>query len=219
MGERVTFEIGNNGLVVYAHWEGDRWREIVANAMANFYYMWPDTYMNPIGAAVLVTAQGHAFDEEDHATFDIVRDDMALSKWMDPTYGDPSIVVNMKTKDVEVRQSNTVDENNLPFVYLITEDCILEIHPTVGTKEALRRIQSALAKEVRWDDHEYLARIIYDSLSGLPFEECSFGIGSEKSLHEQRHIKITESGVSWSDYDGQGECSLEEVSKWKTGLF
>jgi hypothetical protein len=52
------------------------------------------------------------------------------------------------------------------------------------------RVQEAMAKEWRWDDPEYLARIIFDCMKGDDTEsETDYGIGTER--HEDIWTLIT----------------------------
>jgi hypothetical protein len=47
--------------------------------------------------------------------------------------------------------------------------------------ELILRVQEAMAKEWRWDDPEYLARIIFDCMKGNDIDsEMEYGIGTER---------------------------------------
>jgi len=72
-----------------------------------------------------------------------------------------------------------------PPVYLYThwKGCRIE-----------KLVCNALKRKQRWDDPEYLARIIFDEMKEKDFnEETGFGIGT--SEHEDIHTLITVDGM------------------------
>lgn len=47
-----------------------------------------------------------------------------------------------------------------------------------GATELVSRVQEALAKRLRWDDEEYLTRIIFDTMKNGQVGELGYGIGT-----------------------------------------
>lgn len=94
-----------------------------------------------------------------------------------------------------------------------------------GAEELKEDVALALARRKRWDDSEYLARIIFDQMKGNDVGHLSFGIST--SEHEDNEQLITidckNQQVSWwkihtweedqdeeEDSDGLESCSFEE---------
>ena len=69
------------------------------------------------------------------------------------------------------------------------------------------RVHAAIRQERRWDDDNYLCRIVYDSLAGYDFEECSFGISAGDELRESfSHEAIMDDGTRFEYYNER--CGL-----------
>jgi hypothetical protein len=50
-----------------------------------------------------------------------------------------------------------------------------------GATELAKKVQEAIAKKWRWDDPEYLARIIFDCMKGNDIDSgTGYGIGTKK---------------------------------------
>lgn len=88
-----------------------------------------------------------------------------------------------------------------------------------GACELIQNLKDALAKRWRWDDHEYLTRIIYDEMVGDMFgTETGYGIGTEKHGDIWRFIEVTEDNrVIVEDYGvREFEGTFEEFLKWES---
>lgn len=73
-------------------------------------------------------------------------------------------------------------DNDTPAVYLYTH---------WDSSYLLETVKSALAKEWRWNDQEYLARIIFDEMiSECQGEETGYGIGTSQHFDINRLITI-----------------------------
>jgi len=73
---------------------------------------------------------------------------------------------------------------------VLIKDTGVYLYSHWGATELVKDVQTALKKRWRWDDEEYLARIIFDVMVGeSQGEETSFGIGTEK--HGDIWILIT----------------------------
>lgn len=60
-------------------------------------------------------------------------------------------------------------------------------------EELPRILQESLAKKWRWDDDEYLARIIFDAMIGKEQgEEASFGIGTSKHCDIEHPLLVVD---------------------------
>jgi hypothetical protein len=58
-------------------------------------------------------------------------------------------------------------------------------------EELPKLVQKALAKEWRWDDAQYLTRIIYDTVVGKEFgTETGFGISTQVGDGDDRVIEV-----------------------------
>lgn len=86
-----------------------------------------------------------------------------------------------------------------------------------GACELVKTVQRALAKRWRWDDPEYLARIIFDEMEGnSKFEETGYGIGTTKHGDIWRLITIDckKPSVTVEKYDKvQFKGSFEDFLK------
>ena len=79
-----------------------------------------------------------------------------------------------------------------------------------------QRVRSALAKKWRWDDPQYLARIIYDEVVGDEFgEETGFGLSTEIGdgdvritvLMDQQKVHLGGVTMTFADFVGSGANS------------
>jgi len=77
-----------------------------------------------------------------------------------------------------------------------------------GASGLIKDVQKALNKRIRWNDHEYLTRIIFDVMKeGNDDEECGFGIGTTQHSDIWRLIEITENNeVIVRDHDKLELC-------------
>lgn len=63
-------------------------------------------------------------------------------------------------------------------VKILMDDSSIYLYTHWGAEEIEATVKKAIAKKWRWDDPEYLARIIYDEmLDGETGNETGFGIG------------------------------------------
>ena len=86
-----------------------------------------------------------------------------------------------------------------------------------GAWELIEAVKRALAKRWRWDDHEYLARIIFDEMIGEDFKtETGYGIGTTRHDDIWRLITITKNNkVIVNDNDKIiFNDTFEEFIKW-----
>jgi hypothetical protein len=62
------------------------------------------------------------------------------------------------------------------------EDTGIYLYSHWGSSEILQTVKRAIAKRWRWDDYEYLTRIIFDEMMGKDShgEETGFGIGTQQ---------------------------------------
>lgn len=79
-------------------------------------------------------------------------------------------------------------------------------------------LQEALKKNQRWDDNEYLARIIFDVMTeGMHGEETGFGIGTRKHGDIEHPIPVLDcekQTITWikGEYSDEipEKCTFEE---------
>jgi hypothetical protein len=72
-----------------------------------------------------------------------------------------------------------------------------------GAPTLVEDVKRALAKRWRWDDHEYLARIVFDEMVGNEHgEETGFGIGTDVHLDVVVLITIEGNELSVDKYPG-----------------
>ena len=65
---------------------------------------------------------------------------------------------------------------------VLIKDTGVYLYSHWGSHNIVETVKKALAKEWRWDDPEYLARIIFETMIGREFgSETGFGIGT--SMH------------------------------------
>ena len=84
--------------------------------------------------------------------------------------------------------------------------CYLYTH--CGAWELPEVVQRALSKELRWDDEEYLARIIFcEMVKGDEDGETGYGIGSSQHGDIQRLVEV--------DCRGQGTVTIYETYRDK----
>lgn len=70
-----------------------------------------------------------------------------------------------------------------------------------GAYELIKDVKKALGKKMRWEDVEYLARIVFDTMIGeSQGEETGFGIGTEKHGDIWRLIEIDGTNVKVIDH-------------------
>ena len=79
--------------------------------------------------------------------------------------------------------------------------------------ELPERVKSALAKKERWDDEPYLARIVFDEMTGLHGEATGFGIDTQEMGLEhplividcqEGEVTIGEKSWSFQEYIEEG---------------
>lgn len=93
-------------------------------------------------------------------------------------------------------------------------------------------VQTALARKIRWDDSEYLARIVFDAMTaGHQGEETGYGIasGPHSDLEHPLIVLNTQDGrvylhpVSTGEPDETtiiGECTMEDACNGRlTALY
>ena len=89
---------------------------------------------------------------------------------------------------------------------------------------AIEDVRRALAKKWRWDDPEYLARIVFDEMTDGRMDETGYGIGTKQHGDVDRVVEIdTEKGLVRL-MEGESEASMEwarkeygdEIPKWYT---
>jgi hypothetical protein len=82
-------------------------------------------------------------------------------------------------------------------------------------------LQTVLSKRVRWDDPEYLARMIFQTMMGNDYGELGFGIGTRKHGDIEHPIPVLDCSnatITWERGDFQGneeyqDCSFEEFAQ------
>ncbi len=97
-------------------------------------------------------------------------------------------------------------ENVKDRVFLYTHGGGSELHKTLAT---------ALARNIRWEDSAYLARIIFDAMTDLRGEETGYGIssGMPDNSYPILMVDCVEKAVYVS-----AENDLEDPAKWRNGL-
>lgn len=88
-----------------------------------------------------------------------------------------------------------------------------------GATSLVKDVQTALKRRWRWDDHEYLARIILDVMVGKSHgTERGYGIGTEKHGDIWRLVEITNNNeVIVTDCNNVVfKGSFEEFIEWET---
>ena len=63
---------------------------------------------------------------------------------------------------------------------VLIEDLGVYLYTHWSASDLVETTRRALAKKWRWDDPEYLARIIFDEMKGDDRSETGFGIGTQK---------------------------------------
>lgn len=88
-----------------------------------------------------------------------------------------------------------------------------------GASELIENVQKAIRKRRRWDDYEYLTRIIFDVMKGDDTtSETGFGIGAIGGGDEgNTQIKITKNNKITIIKFGENifKGTFEEFLKWK----
>jgi hypothetical protein len=91
-----------------------------------------------------------------------------------------------------------------------------------GASELIKDVEKAIAKRVRWDDEEYLARIIFDEMIGKnKGEETGFGIGGKKHGDIWRLITVDCDNETITVDDNDKNIfngDFEEFLKWAVKL-
>ena len=88
---------------------------------------------------------------------------------------------------------------------VLIEDTGVYLYTHWGASDLLKDVKRALSKKWRWDDPEYLGRIIFDEMiDDQQKTELSFGIGTEEHGDIWRLIKINckDQIVEINDYLG-----------------
>lgn len=94
------------------------------------------------------------------------------------------------------------------------EDTGVYLYTHWQASELVENVKIALKKKWRWDDPEYLARIIFDTMTvGQHNQETDFGIGTHK--HDDIWLLITvnceKQAITIDDYTkGGGTVSFEK---------
>lgn len=85
------------------------------------------------------------------------------------------------------------------------KDPAVYIYTHWGTESLKEDVQTALAKKWRWNDYEYLTRIIYDTVVGTEAgTETGYGIGTEEHGDIELLVqilpgqKVKIGGISWT---------------------
>jgi hypothetical protein len=110
----------------------------------------------------------------------------------------------------------------------IKDDCgngSVYLYTHWGAEELKEDVALVLARGKRWDDCEYLARMIFDQMKGNDFGSTGFGIGTSEhgDIEELIMIDCENQQVSWwkihtweedqdeeEDSEGWECCSFEE---------
>ena len=75
--------------------------------------------------------------------------------------------------------------------HVLIEDNGVYLYSHWGASELVEIVKKALARRLRWDDPEYLARIIFcEMVKGQESEETGFGIGTAKHEDVWRVVKV-----------------------------
>jgi hypothetical protein len=90
------------------------------------------------------------------------------------------------------------------------EDTGVYLYTHWGATSLPSVVSDALARDARWNDPEYLTRIIFDEMTGLEGETTGYGIGQEQhgDVYRVVHIDCSEregrvetGSASWHDDD------------------
>ena len=88
-----------------------------------------------------------------------------------------------------------------------------------GATELPDTVRSALAKKWRWDDPEYLARIIFcKMMKGEEGEETGFGIGTDQHGDVDRVVRIDCEHSEVAIVENAEYPSVEKITTW-SGTF
>jgi len=214
MGERATIRV--DGITIYTHWEGDHVKEIIKEAyVASLDCDGGDALSSAFPGNILKVAED-GDTECEHEIWISLENDVAAEL-------ENIVHIDMKNRTVDRLTFDNFltcgefndESEGVPIIVKITQQdgSVLYMDPIDGLdlENAYVHIRAALGHHVRWDDDAYLTRIIYDALSGRPFEETGYGISAGLGYHEDRHYEIADGKVVWSDYSEHGTINLEDV--------
>jgi len=187
MGDRGTIKI--NGITLYTHWSGDTLKKDIKRAYEKKGNMLTD----------LLNIMSRR-DREPEQYVEITPLESDLTK------GD-HVVVDSHKRTVDGIPYEQYVSLGLPCPKDPRTKCSFLFQGNVGVTFKCPgpigdRVHSAIRQQSRWDDDNYLCRIVYDSLSGWDFEERSFGISADDSFRESyRHEVRMEDGTSFEYYN------------------
>jgi len=184
MGDRGTIKI--NGITLYTHWTGDVLEEDIGRAYEKKGNMLTDL-LNIMSRRdrepeqyVEITPLESDLTKGDHVIIDSHKrtvDGMSYKEYCSP-----------RPKDQRTECS---------FLFQGNVGVTFKCPGPIGD-----RVHSAVRQQSRWDDDAYLCRIVYDSLAGWEFEECSFGISADDSYRESySHEAIMDDGTQFVYYN------------------
>lgn len=88
-----------------------------------------------------------------------------------------------------------------------------------GASELIKDVQIALAKRWRWNDLEYLARIIFDEMKGDDFiTETGYGIGTKLHGDVWRLIEVNKNEIIVWDISYTKKLKKKRIQEFK-GTF
>lgn len=102
------------------------------------------------------------------------------------------------------------------------EDRAVYLYSHSSGADAYVALQQALARRQRWEDSEYLARIIFQQLVGPEITEYGYGIGTARHgdiEHALPVLDCSKQRITWDLSDAQEDernfidCSFEDYAK------